>query len=407
MSTSARHTRLVLATTLAFAFTASRLMAEEPASPSPKQNETLISRAVQSMESVRAVALPGVAESGSIATQCEPAPPDKDMREWFLAPIPMANATLGAGLALGAGYFFKPDADDEVSPPSLIGAGAFYFDSESSGVGVGTMLNLREDRIRVVGAALKATLRYGLFAGDKEDAHGVPIRQTVDGLLLSGLYRVHGDLFLGGRVYYSNVVTDLDSGEAEDVGIDPEELDSSIGAFGAIASYDNRDSQFFPLHGTKSELRADMNSSAMGSDFSYKRYELDTRWYHAVRERDVFAWQAYGCATAGKTPFYAQCQYGAGGTPRGYSVGRHFDETMLVAQAEYRWVVRPRWIVAAFGSIGGVAPQLGEIRGDALLAAGGGGIRWVVAPKNKLSLRVDYAVGEDDSGVYIAVGEAF
>jgi hypothetical protein len=402
-----RLARVVIVTSLALSATGSRLFADEPPAAAPKKNETLITRAVESMESVKAVALPGVAESGSMATPCEPAPPGKDMREWFLAPIPMANATLGAGLALGAGYFFKPDADDAVSPPSLIGAGAFYFDSDSAGAGIGTMLNLREDRIRVVGAALKATLRYGLFTGDPEDAQGIPIRQTIDGVLLSGLYRVHGDLFLGGRVYYSNVVTDFDSEESGDGGLDPDELDSSIGAFGAIASYDNRDSQFFPLRGTKSELRADMNSSAMGSDFSYKRYEIDTRWYHAVRERDVFAWQAYGCATAGKTPFYAQCQYGAGGTPRGYSVGRHFDETMLVAQAEYRWVVRPRWIVAAFGSIGGVAPQLGEIRGDALLAAGGGGIRWVVAPKNKLSLRVDYAVGEDDSGVYIAVGEAF
>jgi hypothetical protein len=37
----------------------------------------------------------------------------------------------------------------------------------------------------------------------------------------------------------------------------------------------------------------------------------------------------------------------------------------------------------------------------------GAGFRWVVAPKNDISLRVDVARGRDETIYYVGVGEAF
>jgi hypothetical protein len=59
---------------------------------------------------------------------------------------------------------------------------------------------------------------------------------------------------------------------------------------------------------------------------------------------------------------------------------------MAAAQAEYRWQVRPRWILAMFGGVG---------------------LRSVVEPKNGVTLRVDYGVGKDEGALNVSVGEAF
>jgi hypothetical protein len=45
---------------------------------------------------------------------------------------------------------------------------------------------------------------------------------------------------------------------------------------------------------------------------------------------------------------------------------------------------------------------------DNLLPAGGVGVRWMAAPKNKVNIRADVAWGEDgDALFYLTIGEAF
>jgi len=80
---------------------------------------------------------------------------------------------------------------------------------------------------------------------------------------------------------------------------------------------------------------------------------------------------------------------------------------MAAAQAEYRWQLRPRWIVAAFAGVTQVAEKFGHFNLDDDLYAGGVGVRFVVEPKNGVTLRVDYAVGADDGAPYVSAGEAF
>ena len=41
------------------------------------------------------------------------------------------------------------------------------------------------------------------------------------------------------------------------------------------------------------------------------------------------------------------------------------------------------------------------------LYAGGVGVRFVVEPKNGVTVRVDYGVGKDQGALYVGVGEAF
>ena len=80
---------------------------------------------------------------------------------------------------------------------------------------------------------------------------------------------------------------------------------------------------------------------------------------------------------------------------------------MAAAQAEYRWQVRPRWIVAMFAGVAQVGENFGAFELRENLYAGGVGLRFVVEQKNGVTLRVDYGVGKDEGAWYVSVGEAF
>jgi hypothetical protein len=80
---------------------------------------------------------------------------------------------------------------------------------------------------------------------------------------------------------------------------------------------------------------------------------------------------------------------------------------MAAIQAEYRWQVHPRWIAAAFAGAVQVNDGSGDFSmGDTLYSAEAG-LRFVVEPRNGVTLRVDYGVGKGDSAFYVSVGEAF
>ena len=61
----------------------------------------------------------------------------------------------------------------------------------------------------------------------------------------------------------------------------------------------------------------------------------------------------------------------------------------------------------AFFGVGEVAPKVGKFNADNLKPAGGAGVRYTLAKKNHVNLRLDYAIGLDGGGVYMGVTESF
>ena len=57
--------------------------------------------------------------------------------------------------------------------------------------------------------------------------------------------------------------------------------------------------------------------------------------------------------------------------------------------------------------MGAVAPDLGGFRDAEALPSGGFGVRYMIAPKNKVNFRVDVGWGKDGHAIYLGVGEAF
>lgn len=343
----------------------------------------------------------------------EPATSDPGKGGEFLAvPIPRVDPALGSGLVGTAAYIFKLDPEDKQSPPSVIGAAAMLMDSGSWGGGFGGKLYLREDRFRVMAGAVYADLRYNLVAASDGDGNQLtlPLSQEAYGGLAHAQIRVAPNTYVGARVQLGQLGTSL---RGESVPELPESVIDSIGtdfqvnSLGPSLAYDTRNSSYYPRDGIAIDAGIDIYFGAIGSEISFRHYDLNYRQYLPVRERDVLAWQAYICAADGNPPFFLQCQVGPNSLLRGYSFGEYRGDAMAAAQAEYRWAVHPRWIIAAFAGVAQVAPRFGDFNFDQNLYSGGVGLRFVVEPKNRVTLRVDYAVGEDEDAVYVSVGEAF
>ncbi|HUQ82513.1 MAG TPA: BamA/TamA family outer membrane protein [Gemmatimonadaceae bacterium] len=171
-------------------------------------------------------------------------------------------------------------------------------------------------------------------------------------------------------------------------------------------AWDSRDNLFAPASGSFVQATAAYSTDALGADFTFGRYVADARRYMRVGP-GVLAGQAYLEATSGGAPFDQLSLVGNSTILRGYVRGRYRDRELAAAQLEYRLPVVARFGVAAFAGVGTVAPTLGTLLSSDLLPTFGGGARYLLLPKQRTTIRVDYGVGKSSSGLYIAFNEAF
>ena len=212
-----------------------------------------------------------------------------------------------------------------------------------------------------------------------------------------------------GQLGYRFSNTDIRDAEENGV-IERGEL---LGAKGGVMSqltsglaWDTRDNLFAPLRGSLVQVTAANSDDAFGSDYRFGRYALDARRYITLG-RGLLAGQAYVEATSGDAPFDQLSLVGSNTTMRGYTRGRYRDRHLAAAQIEYRLPVVGRIGVAAFAGGGTVAPALSDLASSKLLPSVGAGLRYLLLPKQRTTVRVDYGVGKGSSGLYIAFNEAF
>jgi outer membrane protein assembly factor BamA len=288
----------------------------------------------------------------------------------------------------------------------------FRTNNGSRGGAVMGVFNFREDQYRIAAVAARGKVYYDLFGiGNSAGAAGisVPIEQKGSIYLGQFLYRVWG-WHLGPRyqVRQSTVRPEL-TGENLPPGIEiPEEtLESRTAALGPQLMRDTRDSLFYPRNGLMLKFGADFFAEGLGSKFNYQAYQLAFNKYASLSSRQVLAYRVMGCGVGGDVPFYDLCLFGFNNDLRGYYAGQFRDRRMFATQLEYRLEVLPRFGVAAFAGVGGVAPEFSKFRGDELLPAGGGGFRLTVAKKNHINLRFDFGFGRAGSTFSMGVSEAF
>ena len=207
-----------------------------------------------------------------------------------------------------------------------------------------------------------------------------------------------------------NTMTELEDGGLLETGLISGSSGGSVSGVGISVNYDSRDDVFYPAQGGYYQFSAKKFSEIFGSDFSFTRIMLDARRYYQVNHSHVIAVNGYLNFMTGMPPFNMMSLLGEVGERnllRGYYQGRFRDRQMIALQAEYRVPLWWRFGAAAFAGIGDVAHDVDQFQMNELKYSYGLGLRFRLSSQEKINVRIDFGLGEDTSGLYFTIGEAF
>jgi hypothetical protein len=142
-------------------------------------------------------------------------------------------------------------------------------------------------------------------------------------------------------------------------------------------------------------------------------FKLFARGYLATDSaRNIFAlaWELHG--VEGNPPFSLMPTSDGTTVLRGLKRARYYDERLVTAQAEYRrdlgrWGPTGPWGVTLFIEAGSFFRNLETLGERDPVVSLGAGLRYVVIPKERVSLRLDVAYVDGGVGVVVNALEAF
>jgi len=338
----------------------------------------------------------------------------KEKPELVAMPIPVANPTVGAGLAVAGMLLYKAS---ENAPTSNTTVGGLYTTNDTWGMGISQNTYLFGDRFRLNGIAgyLNLNLDFSGIGSEKGiEGVTVPITEKGYGFWSDFLYRFANHFYGGIRYRYLDFksVVDPQKITVEGQPIFPEvdfvaESRVRSSGIGLLMNYDSRDNTFYPYRGTFLDVNALFADTALGSDFDYQIYQGAYNTYFSITEKITLAYRFYGRITDGRVPLYDLSYFGEHNDLRGYAAGTFVDKMMLATQLEFRWRFWKRLGMVAFGGVGKVGRDWDDLDGQDLLPSVGVGLRFMASKKERVNLSIDYARGREEDAFYFYIGEAF
>jgi len=329
-----------------------------------------------------------------------------------LAFLPVIYYTPETKWAFGAGglYYFRLTEDKTVSRPSNVAFIAVYTQRKQTNVEMNPDFYLKK------GLHIQTKVQYsdfpdqfyGIGNGTTEDMEE-PFTSKYWKLSVEALKRVRGPLNVGFQYFFdSTKLTEMKEGGLLESANTPGSTGGTVSGLGYFMTYDSRDSIFYPTVGCFHQFSAMAFGKALGSDFAFNRFYLELRRYFRFSYSQCLAFQTRCLVQTGVPPIWRMGLLGGAESMRGYYLGRYRDKNMITLQAEYRWVpVFWRVGLAAFAGIGDVAATLGDFDLGRFKYTYGLGLRFVIDPKQRLHLRVDFGFGKESSGIYFTASEAF
>lgn len=336
-----------------------------------------------------------------------PAPPHHG--ELAVAPIPLINPSIGNGG--GAAVLYARRLDDG-SPPSSFSVGGFATGRGSWAAGFVSRLYLDDDRYRILGVVGTGKFNYNFFgigSAAGEAGISIPLSQRTRAFVIEPKMRVWRRWYVGPRYHLINNHISLNSNELDlddlPVPLPADDVRFQTAALGIRVQRDTSDSHFYPRHGSFFDLTTDFFAPAFGADRSYRNITISDDKYISFGAKNVLAVHGSICTVTDKAPFFDLCELGNSKDLRGYQAGQFRDYRMLVGQAEYRRELFWRLGAVAFAGAGAVGPDFNKM-GDPQ-PGGGVGLRFLLAKRNHVNLRADYAWGDNSHAIYVSMGEAF
>jgi len=329
----------------------------------------------------------------------------------IVAPIPFKNSQIGWGGVLMLGLIHRFEADTTIKPSTGAVMG-LASENGSWGVMGLEIARFKRDTWRARFVAGYLDLKYdfygvGIDAG--EAGRSVPLDQTL--FMAAGVVmrRVVSDLYLGASITFMQTDVALrDTTGLAELPFVPDQSRANLLAPGLVAEFDSRNDDYWPYRGSLAQAKGNFFVTNTGESGTFQRYAAAWSWYNGLRGRTlVLVTNVNVCAAPGDPPFYGLCSLGMPRFAlRGYTQGRYRDRYANVVQAELRGHTAGRFGATLFGGFGQVADGIGDITNAKVLPAGGVGLRFQLARKFPMHMRLDYAWGRDGGLLYFAVGEA-
>ncbi len=263
---------------------------------------------------------------------------------------------------------------------------------------------------------------YGIGSGTMETDEETYTGRTI-GAQASYLNNLAERFFLGAQLIWVNnkVLEREPDGLLSRDGLIAGSEGSVSSGVGVIGRYDSRDNNLNPGRGMYLQSSLTAFPESFGSDYAFTKFELDFRRYFRPFGKHVLAFQFFAENNWGQPPFELLALLGGDELMRGHYEGRFRDKTLMAAQVEYRLPVSrrdwfggeeklgfwKRWGLAGFAGLGTVAPNFGGLPDSRLKYSLGMGIRYLVLPKERVNIRVDFGFGTQRPGFYFNVREAF
>lgn len=330
-----------------------------------------------------------------------------------VAPVPLIAYSTEAGNIFGLAKFntFHLNKKDTVSRPSKISEVATFSTKGRINISVSNDLVFDQDRYIIMSYFnYKEQPEYLLGIGNdvsRDDIEEV----TVDRVKFASvaLRQVHKKLYAGLGVEisdYFNVDTEPESFLIEQnyPGLNG---GTNIGV-GLSAGLDNRDNRYNAAKGELVLATFTTFEPALGSRYSFQRFDLDLRKYISPWPGHVFAFQASTSYTHGTVPFYDLSQLGGEDKMRGYYKGALRDFVLVDTQFEYRIHIWNIFGLTTWIGTGRVGDSYSDLALDGFRLSYGIGIRIKVDSGSNVNLRIDFGFGPDQvRGSYLNFGEAF
>ncbi len=328
----------------------------------------------------------------------------------FGVPIVFFAPETDWGFGAAGIYTFRLKGESLQSNPSQLQLGFAYTLNKQILLYLPYQLFKNEERLKIYGELGYYLYTYQFFgvgnATREEDLEFYDV--NFPRIRLNVLKQVYPNIFIGGRYW----LDDFKIQKVEEGGfLDQENITGSQGGFlsglGAVGNYDTRDNIFFPTKGIFAEIVAFQNGKFVGSDFNFSKLYIDISSFWNFGEQ-VLATNFYGEFTKGEVPFNQLSLLGGPKRMRGFFEGRFRDHHFVSWQGEYRFPLFWKWLRGvAFVGVGEVAGTFSDFELANFKFNYGTGLRILVNQKEKVYIRLDAGFGENTSGFYITIGEAF
>lgn len=350
-------------------------------------------------------------------------PADSVPKAFSLLPLPLIYYTPETRLAYGVAptftFRFKRDmdalrADTSVSiRPSQVTLGFAYTQNKQLLFYLPFQLFYDRDKYFLNGEAGYYKYSYFFFGVGQNEVPSELYAVNFPRIRVNAFRRVapaisKGKLYAGVRYQYEDYqVTSVEPDGLLATGAVPGGLGSTLSGAGLGLFYDSRNQLFFPTKGIVADVAFLNQSRVWGSHVRFDRYSADVSSYHMLNKHAILAFNYFVSFTSGLAPFNAMSLLGGTKRMRGYYEGRFRDQNAALLQSEVRFDIYRRLGGVVFGSLGILGDDQSILRPNDPKAAYGAGLRFTINRVDHLNIRVDYGFGQQSSGFYLTLGEAF